>query len=1037
MADLISATPVAVVGIAAIMPQAPDAEAFWANIKQGRYSITDVPPERWDPALYFSPDHAAPDKTYSKIGGWVREFHWDPVRWKLPIPPKVAQQMDLGQQWAVSAARAALMDAGWPQWKIDSDRVAVILGNAIGGEKHYRSSMRIELPEVLVGLANAPSMAGLPADQRQRIVEETRAAFQARCFDINEDTMPGELSNVMAGRIANLFNLRGPNFTTDAACASGLAALNTAVDGLIDHRFDAVITGGVDRNMAAAAFVKFCKIGALSATGTRPFDAGADGFVMGEGAALYVLKRLEDAERDGDRIYAVILGVGGSSDGKGKGITAPNPVGQKLAVQRAWEQAGADPATVSAIEAHGTSTSVGDAAELESLTEVFGAAGAPRHGVALGSVKSNIGHLKAAAGTAGLFKMVRSVHEKVLAPSLNFRDPNPNVDWDRSPFRVNTELREWPTPPCGVRRGGVSAFGFGGTNFHVVVEEHVPGRYKPARRVFASAQASSVADQPVPTTATDHNRAPLRGALVLGGRDDAQVVAQLQQALAEAKAGRTPAPARPGPEVGAAAVRVAVDFTDAADLATKLDKLLKAFAARNPAAFKMMRQQGAFVGRGPAPKLAFLYTGQGSQYVNMLAELRAREPLVAAGFERADKVMTPLLGRPLDLLHLHRRAGPGRRVAAGDAAAPDRNHAAGAAGCRFGPAPPAGVLRHATRHGDGPQPGRIRRADGRRLDELRDGAGSGQRTRPRDGPAFVEDNGAMAAVAGPHGRDRAHRPQTPGLRGGGQHQFQQPGRDRRGHGSGDGSGGGLRRCRHAGRAHSGQPRLPHVHRGARGRAAESHAGPPGRQRAAHPDGGQRDGRVLRPGCQPAADGRDPGPAGGLPGAVRQGPAYAVRRRCPRVRRGRPQACAARIRRRRAGHARRRAGAVHQPPQAGRHRRFQPGAVRPVGRRIRLCGPGTGGRRLAAPRCGPGRRRRHGGPPVGDRGNTVRSACHRCRRAADDRIVQLGRLFAGVLEQGLRLYGVDAAAGPQRRSPALPAPAPAGARRLQWPPPSRW
>ena len=195
---------------------------------------------------------------------------------------------------------------------------------------------------------------------------------------------------------SNLFNLRGPNFTTDAACASGLAALNTAIDGLAGHRFDAVITGGIDRNMAVAAFVKFCKIGALSATGTRPFDAGADGFVMGEGAALYVLKRLEDAERDGDRIYAVILGVGGSSDGKGKGITAPNPVGQKLAVRRAWEQAGVDPATVSAIEAHGTSTRVGDAAELESLTEVFGAAGAPRHGVALGSVNSNIGHLKAA-----------------------------------------------------------------------------------------------------------------------------------------------------------------------------------------------------------------------------------------------------------------------------------------------------------------------------------------------------------------------------------------------------------------------------------------------------------------------------------------------------------------------------------------------------------------------------------------------------------------------------------------------------------------
>ena len=180
--------------------------------------------------------------------------------------------------------------------------------------------------------------------------------------------MPGELANILAGRIANLFNFRGPSFTTDAACASALAALSAAAAGLAGGQYDAVITGGVDRNMGAGVFVKFCKIGALSATGTRPFDAGADGFVMGEGAALFVLKRLADAERDGDRIYAVLLGVAGASDGKGKGITAPNPVGQRLAIERAWRNAGADPSTVSCIEAHGTSTRVGDASELESLS---------------------------------------------------------------------------------------------------------------------------------------------------------------------------------------------------------------------------------------------------------------------------------------------------------------------------------------------------------------------------------------------------------------------------------------------------------------------------------------------------------------------------------------------------------------------------------------------------------------------------------------------------------------------------------------------
>jgi acyl transferase domain-containing protein len=648
-------SPIAVVGVGAIMPDAPDADAFWANITGGRYSISDVPPERWDPALYYSPDHDEPDKTYSKVGGWVRDFPWDPIRWKLPIPPKVADQMDDGQRWAIAAARAALVDAGWPDWKTDPDNVAVIIGNAIGGEKHYQTNMRIELPEVLRDLQEAESFAALSTEQREHILDETRSHFLAHYGEINEDTMPGELANVMAGRIANLFNFRGPNFTTDAACASGLAAMSVAVDGLVDHRFDAAITGGIDHNMGVAAFVKFCKIGALSATGTRPFDAGADGFVMGEGAALFVLKRLEDAERDGDRIYAVILGIAGSSDGKGKGITAPNPIGQRLAVERAWRAASEDPGTVDAIEAHGTSTRVGDATELQSLTEVFGTAGAGPQSIALGSVKSNIGHLKAAAGAAGAFKMVRSLHDKVLAPSLNFNDPNPNVDWDTSPFVVNTALRDWPEPPSGVRRGGVSAFGFGGTNFHVVLEEHVPGRHKPAPRVFAGASVGhgdsvTPANEPGRTSVAvtdDPSKPPPRGALVLGGRDDADLLAQVRQALADAQAGRAAAPTRPDPAVGRAARRIAVDFADAADLATKLDKAVKALTTDNPAIFRMLRQQGVFVGGGPAPKVAFLYTGQGSQYVNMLQALRTSEPIVDDTFREADEVMTPLLGRPL------------------------------------------------------------------------------------------------------------------------------------------------------------------------------------------------------------------------------------------------------------------------------------------------------------------------------------------------------------------------------------------------------
>src|SRR5215475_91588 len=501
--------PIAIVGMGAIMPDAPTAPAFWANITGGRYSIADVPKDRWDAGLYDDPDPRAPDKTYSRIGGWVREFPWDPIGWRMPLPPKVSDQMDDAQKWAVAAAREALTDAGWPGWNVDPERVAVVIGSALGGQQHYATTMRIQLPEFTRELARSATFASLPASTRDAVIAETSQSFLSLFPDITEDTMPGELSNIIAGRIANLCNFRGMSFTTDAACASRLAALTAAAEGLADGQYDAVVTGGVDRNMGAAVFVKFCKIGALSATGTRPFDAGADGFVMGEGAAIFVLKRLSDAERAGDRIYAVLLGMAGSSDGKGKGITAPNPVGQRLAIERAWRQAGVDPASVSAMEAHGTSTRVGDAAELESLTAVFGPAGAARGSIALGSVKSNIGHLKAAAGTAGLFKMALSLHYRVLPPSLHFSDPNPNVDWATSPFRVNTELRDWPVPPAGIRRGGVSAFGFGGTNFHAVLEEYQPGRHRPAgRRSFAGAdlpqpqavQAATAQDGP-PRTA--------------------------------------------------------------------------------------------------------------------------------------------------------------------------------------------------------------------------------------------------------------------------------------------------------------------------------------------------------------------------------------------------------------------------------------------------------------------------------------------------------------------------------------------------------
>ena len=432
---------VAIVGVGAIMPDAPNAPKFWQNIREGVSSIREVPRDRWNPDFYYDADPKVPDKTYSKIGGWVEDWEWDPLKWKLPIPPRVGQLMDKTQRLGVATAREALADYGYPARPLNQERTAVIYGNAMGGDMHLYSAARVFFPEFAEELEKAPDFASLPPAAKKAILEVMREGIRAKTPPITEDTMPGELSNVLAGRIAALYDFKGPNYVADAACASAIAAITAAFSGLVDGDYDAVLTGGIDANMSPSTFVKFCKIGALSATGSRPYAAGADGFIMGEGAVTFLCKRLADAERDGDKIYAVIRGIGGSSDGKGKGITAPNPAGQKFCIYRAWEKAGIRPTPGILIEGHGTSTSVGDAAELQALGEAFREFGLPPNSIALGSVKSNIGHLKGGAGAAGIFKAALALRDKVLPPSLNFNAPNPNIDFASMPFFVNTKLQ--------------------------------------------------------------------------------------------------------------------------------------------------------------------------------------------------------------------------------------------------------------------------------------------------------------------------------------------------------------------------------------------------------------------------------------------------------------------------------------------------------------------------------------------------------------------------------------------------------------------
>ena len=650
---------IAIVGAGAVLPDAANVNAFWENVKGGRYSISEVSPDRWDPAFYYDADPKVPDKTYSKIGGWVRQFTWDPMKWHMPLPPRVTDAMDQAQKWAIAATREALEDYGYPKRHLDPDRVAVILGNAMAGEKHYLTALRVFFPEYAHELGEISSFAALPETVRAEITRELHDRIGKRLPEITEDSMPGELANCIAGRIANLYNFHGPNFICDAACASAMAAMTAAAEGLVANDFDAVITGGIDRNMGAQTFVKFCKIGALSATGTRPYAEGADGFVMGEGSAIFVMKRLADAERDGDNIYAVLRGIGASSDGKGKGITAPNPIGQKFCLERAWKNAGLSPATATLIEGHGTSTRVGDVVEAQCIADLLKSQDLPVHSVALGSVKSNIGHLKGAAGAAGLLKTALALRDKVLPPSVHCEHPSPDIDFAHSPVYVNTALQPWTVPAGIPRRAGVSAFGFGGTNFHIVLEEHIPhrltgnGKRSIAVNLPQTAipevvmNVKAVPSSPSASTVSPACKIPLRGALLIGAASDSELVERLSAVMKDAQAGRAPVPAAPAEADLHAPQRLAIDYSDAAELADKSAKALKAFAANQPVVWKALRAQGIFRGQGDAPKVAFLYTGQGSQYVNMLRPLYNAEPIVAETFAEANRVMTPLLGKPL------------------------------------------------------------------------------------------------------------------------------------------------------------------------------------------------------------------------------------------------------------------------------------------------------------------------------------------------------------------------------------------------------
>lgn len=456
--------PVAIIGMASLFPKSRNLQEYWENIINKTDCITDVPPSCWNVEDYYDTDPKAADKVYSRRGGFLPEVDFDPLEFGLP--PDTLEAIDSAQLLSLIVAKAALEDAGYGKSReFNRQTTGVVLGASGLWKMITPLTSRLQYPIWRKVLKSS----GLSDDDSEKIIGKIKSAY----VPWQENSFPGMLTNVVAGRITNRLDLGGTNCTVDAACASSLSAFKMAVGELIERRCDLMITGGVDTDNSALNYMCFSKTPALSKKDyLSPFDADSDGMMVGEGIGMLVLKRLNDAERDGDRIYAVVKGIGTSSDGRYKSIYAPRPEGQALALRRAYEDAGFSPSTVGLMEAHGTGTPRGDLCEFTALKEVFSENNPKQQHIALGSVKSQIGHTKAGAGAASLIKVALSLHHKILPPTINVTTPNPKFEIEKSPFYINTEVKPWIQGNNTLRRAGVSSFGFGGTNYHVVLEEY-------------------------------------------------------------------------------------------------------------------------------------------------------------------------------------------------------------------------------------------------------------------------------------------------------------------------------------------------------------------------------------------------------------------------------------------------------------------------------------------------------------------------------------------------------------------------------------
>ncbi|MGH8549948.1 MAG: SDR family NAD(P)-dependent oxidoreductase, partial [Methylococcales bacterium] len=611
------ALDIAIIGMGCFLPGANDPEQFWENILSKVDAITEVPEDHFNVGHWYHPDGDNRDKINSRWGGFLDRIEFDPI--KYGIPPAAMSSIDPAQIMALELVNQALIDAGYRNHNTIRERTSVIFG--VGGgitELGLHYAFRSLLP---------------------KFVEEVDERVLSQLPEWTEDSFAGVLGNVITGRVSNRFDFGGVNFTTDAACASSLAAIYQACRELSDQTSDMVIAGGCDTVQNPFSYLCFASAGALSPRGrARTFDASADGTVISEGLAAVVLKRRDDAERDGDRIYAVIRAVGGASDGRSKGLSTPRLEGQVRALERAYEQAAFPPTTIGLFEAHGTGTVVGDRTECLALRSLLN--GTEQKSIAVGSVKSAIGHTKCAAGTAGLIKAALSLQRRVLPPTLHVQTPNPKAGLDDGPLFLCAEPQPWIQSEYP-RRAGVSSFGFGGTNFHVVLEEYdgdprgerATGlrKNRPGELFIFSDNSRAGLSAKITRFSTGLKRA-LKAGAELRLLDLAYTVHRQMDTVSQA-------------------THVAsIVSSSVTDLIDKLERIERQLNQTAPSRVTEPLSKGIFLGENLSAdqvRIAFLFPGQGSQFPNMLRELAIEFSEVSETFTEADRVLSEQLDRPL------------------------------------------------------------------------------------------------------------------------------------------------------------------------------------------------------------------------------------------------------------------------------------------------------------------------------------------------------------------------------------------------------